>query len=176
MPIKTSVLVTEALIGLVLLVLSADALMAKDGLPPGARADVVLIDKSGHTLTLLAKGKVLHSYLVALGHGGLAPKTQEGDGRTPEGRYKIDSRLEHSTFHRALHISYPSPADVARAKMLGVKPGGAIMIHGLRNGMGWIGARHRNIDWTNGCIAVTDDEIDEIWRAVPNGTTVEIRR
>lgn len=141
-----------------------------------SRADFVLVDKSDHTLSLFARGRLLRTYRVALGGGGLAPKTREGDHLTPEGRYRIDGRLAHSSFHRALHISYPSPADRRRAQALGVRPGGAIMIHGLPNGMSWLGARHRLSDWTNGCIAVTDEEIEEIWRAVPDGTAVEIRK
>jgi len=93
-----------------------------------------------------------------------------------QGRYIIDGRNQHSAFHKALHISYPSPADTASARARHVNPGGAIMIHGMRNGMGWIGALHTNIDWTDGCIAVSDSEIDAIWAAVPTGTPIEIRR
>jgi len=113
---------------------------------------------------------------VALGRGDLAPKEREGDGRTPEGHYIIDSRNGASHYHKALHVSYPNAEDRARAAKLGASPGGAIMIHGLPNGMGWLGAAHRLYDWTLGCIAVTDEEIDEIWNLVPVGTPVEIRR
>ncbi len=126
-------------------------------------------------MELLSGGKVIRTYKIALGSGGLAPKEREGDGRTPEGRYMIDSRNEHSQFHKALHISYPDADDRRRAARLGVSPGGAIMIHGLPNGREWIGAAHRMVDWTQGCIAVTDQEIDEIWDLVPVGTPVEIR-
>jgi len=105
----------------------------------------------------------------------MAPKEREGDGRTPEGHYIIDSRDAASNYHKALHISYPNQQDRARAAKLGVPPGGAIMIHGLPNGMGWLGSAHRLYDWTLGCIAVTDEEIDEIWNMVPVGTAVEIR-
>jgi murein L,D-transpeptidase YafK len=139
------------------------------------RADSVLILKKEHLLELLAGGKVIRTYKVALGSGGLAPKQREGDGRTPEGHYVVDSRNGHSAYHKALHISYPSEDDRRRASSLGVSPGGAIMIHGLPNGKGWIGGAHRLYDWTLGCIAVTDDEIDEIWNLVPVGTPVEIR-
>jgi murein L,D-transpeptidase YafK len=102
-------------------------------------------------------------------------KVREGDNRTPEGRYIIDSRNAQSTFHRALHVSYPSAADRARACAEGYKPGGDIMIHGMRNGFGWLGRAHRLFDWTRGCIAVTNDEIDEIWRVVPDGTPIKIQ-
>ena len=139
------------------------------------KADAILILKKDHVLELLKDGKVIRTYNVALGRGGLAPKEREGDGRTPEGRYIIDSRNAESHYHKALHISYPNEEDRRRAARLGVSPGGAIMIHGLPDGKGWIGAAHRLYDWTLGCIAVTDEEIDEIWAMVPIGTPVEIR-
>jgi murein L,D-transpeptidase YafK len=126
-------------------------------------------------LELLAGGKVIRTYKVSLGRGGLSPKEREGDARTPEGHYTIDARNASSHYYKALHISYPSAEDRNRASKQGVSPGGAIMIHGLPNGMGWIGAAHRLYDWTLGCIAVTDQEIDEIWNLVPVGTPVEIR-
>lgn len=126
-------------------------------------------------MELLAGGKVIRSYKVALGRGGLAPKERKGDGRTPEGHFLIDSRNAASHYHRALHVSYPNVEDRARAAKLGVLPGGAIMIHGLPNGMGWIGAAHRLYDWTLGCVAVTDEEIDEVFKLVAVGTPVEIR-
>jgi murein L,D-transpeptidase YafK len=143
--------------------------------PPKQEADSILILKNDHVLELLQGGKVIRTYKVALGRGGLAPKEREGDGRTPEGHYIIDGRTAESHYHKALHVSYPNAEDRKRAAKLGVAPGGAIMIHGLPNGMGSIGAAHRLYDWTLGCIAVTDEEIDEIWDLVPVGTPVEIR-
>lgn len=142
---------------------------------PSQKADSILILKKDHVMELLAGGKVIRTYKVALGQGGLAPKEREGDARTPEGHYTIDARYEHSAYHKALHVSYPNAEDRKRAARLGVSPGGAIMIHGLPNGKGWVGARHRLFDWTLGCVAVTDKEIDEIWTLVPIGTPVEIR-
>jgi murein L,D-transpeptidase YafK len=139
------------------------------------KIDFILILKHDHLLELLANGKVIRTYKVALGSGGLARKERQGDGRTPEGRYVIDNRKAHSAYHKALHVSYPNAEDRKRAADLGVSPGGDIMIHGLPNGRGWIGPGHRAIDWTLGCIAVTDQEIDEIWNLVPVGTPVEIR-
>ncbi len=139
------------------------------------KADSILILKKDHVLELLKGGKVIRTYKVALGRGGLAPKEREGDGRTPEGHYIIDSRNAESHYHKALHVSYPNEEDRRRAAKLGVAPGGAIMIHGLPNGLGWLGAAHRLYDWTLGCIAVTDEEIDEIWEMAPIGTPVEIR-
>ena len=145
-------------------------------LPRGARADLVVVEKSLHRMTLYSHRRILRRYVVSLGRGGLEPKTREGDGLTPEGHYEIDRRNPHSSFYRALHISYPSAMDRKAAAARGVAPGGDIMIHGLRNHTGWIGGWQRLIDWTDGCIAVTDGEIDEIWRVVPDGTPVEIRR
>lgn len=143
-------------------------------LDPAVRADRIVVDKSERTLSLLAGATVLKTYRVALGSGGLAPKRREGDALTPEGRYTISGRNPNSAYHLSLRISYPSRVDRAAAKALGVPPGGDIMIHGLPNGMGALGAAHRLRDWTLGCIAVTNEEIEEIWRAVPNGTPIEI--
>jgi murein L,D-transpeptidase YafK len=143
--------------------------------PPNEKADSILILKKEHRLELLSQGKVIRTYKIALGQGGLAPKEREGDGRTPEGRYVIDARYANSAYHRALHISYPNAEDRKRAAKLGVRPGGAIMIHGLPNGKGWLGASHRLYEWTLGCVAVTDKEIDEMWNLVGIGTPVEIR-
>ena len=164
-------------IALVVIVAAAVGLLLRPGapLPKGARADALVIEKARHRLTLLRKGKVLKVYRIALGRNPAGAKRREGDGRTPEGRYRIDWRNAKSKYHLALHISYPDKADRARARKLGVSPGGAIMIHGLPQGLGWIGKLHRMVDWTNGCVAVTDREIEELWRAVPNGTPVTIK-
>jgi murein L,D-transpeptidase YafK len=139
------------------------------------KADSILILKKDHLMELLAGGKVIHTYKVVLGQGGLAPKVRQGDGRTPEGHYIIDAKYANSEYHKALHISYPNAEDRKRAARLGVSPGGSILIHGLPNGKGYIGAAHRLYDWTLGCIAVTDEEIDEVWKLVAVGTPVEIR-
>jgi murein L,D-transpeptidase YafK len=139
------------------------------------KADSILILKKDHIMQLLADGNIIRTYKVALGRGGLGPKQQEGDEKVPEGHYTIDSRNEASHYHKALHISYPNAADRQRAAQMGVSPGGAIMIHGLPNGMGWLGASHRLYDWTLGCVAVTDEEIDEVWKLVTVHTPVEIR-
>jgi murein L,D-transpeptidase YafK len=158
---------------LFLLALAA-ALPAQQQAAP-QKADSILILKKDHVLELLAGGKVIRTYKVALGQGGLKPKEREGDARTPEGHYVIDARSAESHYHKALHVSYPNAEDRKRAAKLGVSPGGAVMIHGLPNGKGFVGAAHRLYDWTLGCIAVTDEEIDEIWNLVPVGTPVEIR-
>jgi murein L,D-transpeptidase YafK len=144
-------------------------------LPANARADRILVEKSARRLTLFRGDRPLKNYAVALGRAPQGAKKQEGDQRTPEGNYTIDAHKYDSAFHRALHISYPSPADSASAAERGVEPGGDIMIHGLRNGRGWVGSFHRATDWTAGCIAVTDKQIEEIYQAVPDGTPIEIR-
>ena len=144
-------------------------------LPSHARADLVVVDKSERLLTLYAAGVALRSYRIALGRAPTGAKQREGDNRTPEGRYLIDARNERSGFHRALRITYPSTIESSHAHDLGCSPGGDVMIHGLRHGLGWLGRAHRAMDWTRGCIAVTNEEIDEIWRVVPDGTPIEIR-
>jgi murein L,D-transpeptidase YafK len=138
-------------------------------------ADRIVVEKGRRRLTLLRNGVAVRRYSVALGQNPVGAKRRRGDMRTPEGTYSIEARVERSRYHLALRISYPSAADVARARALGVSPGGDIMIHGLPNGRGSVGAAHRQVDWTEGCIAVTNEEIEEIWRAVPLGTVIEIR-
>lgn len=140
------------------------------------RVEKVLVEKGERRLQLLdASGAVLKSYTIALGGDPLGHKQREGDGRTPEGRYTIDWRNPQSAYHLSLHISYPDQDDTRRANERGEDPGGMIMIHGMRNGLGWLGFLHQYVDWTDGCIAVTNAEMDEIWRLVPNGTPIEIR-
>ncbi|HVO65883.1 MAG TPA: L,D-transpeptidase family protein [Syntrophales bacterium] len=139
-------------------------------------ADKVLIEKKERRLTLISsKEKVLKTYKIALGGNPLGPKEKQGDKKTPEGTYVIDSRNKNSPYHLSLHISYPNEKDKKRAEELGVVPGGDIMIHGIKNGLGWVDRFHTQFDWTEGCIAVTDEEIEEIDRLVPDGTVVEIR-
>lgn len=160
---------------LLLFVALAPSLLASDKLPADARADKVVVLKKDRELTLFAQGKALKTYKIALGEDPVGPKTQRGDHKTPEGDYILDRRNGHSQFYRSIHISYPNATDVARARKLGVPPGGDVMVHGLPNGYRWLGASHRLHDWTDGCIAVTDEEMDEIWRAVVDGTSIEIR-
>jgi murein L,D-transpeptidase YafK len=139
------------------------------------QADKIVIVKSTRTLTLMNGDKILKTYKVALGTVPVGPKRIEGDHKTPEGNYVIDAKNPQSQFHRSLHISYPSAADQQRARRLGSRPGGAIMIHGLAKPFAYLGPLHRQTDWTDGCVAVTNAEIEEIWTLVPVGTKVEIR-
>jgi murein L,D-transpeptidase YafK len=138
-------------------------------------ADRIIIHKKERTMELMRAGQVIKTYKIALGGQPVGPKMRQGDHRTPEGVYVIDRRNAQSQFHRSLHISYPSASDRERARKVGVSPGGDIFIHGLPNGYGFIGSAHRARDWTDGCIAVTDQEIEEVWTLVDNGTLVEIR-
>ena len=137
-------------------------------------ADKVLIEKKERRLTLLSNGEVIKTYKIALGGNPVGPKERQGDNKTPEGLYTIESRNRNSGYYLSLRISYPNEKDKKRARELGVSPGGDIMIHGIKNGLSWVGSVHSKFDWTKGCIAVTDEEMDEIDRLVPDGTVVEI--
>jgi murein L,D-transpeptidase YafK len=151
------------------------SLIAATAAVADVQADRVLIQKSARQLTLMRDGRTLRSYHVSLGSSPKGAKEREGDGRTPEGLYTIDSRNAYSKYHMALHVSYPNAADRLRARRLRVSFGGEIMIHGTPNRWRWLGFAFRHIDWTAGCIAVSDAEIEEIWKLVPDGTVVEIR-
>jgi murein L,D-transpeptidase YafK len=135
----------------------------------------IVIVKSARTMTLESGGQPIKTYKVALGGQPIGAKQQQGDHKTPEGEYFVDAKIVHSQFYMALHLSYPSAEDRARARKLGVSPGGDVEIHGLGKKYGWIGARHRLTDWTDGCVAVTNEEIEDILRIVPVGTRLEIK-
>ena len=143
--------------------------------PAVLRADRVVVLKRERTLQLLNHGKIIKSYRVALGGDPVGPKKQQGDHKTPEGVYILDSHNPHSSYYKSIHVSYPSARDRASAQQNQVSAGGDVFIHGLPNGYKWVGKEHRLKDWTDGCVAVTDEEMDEIWRAVPDGTLIEIR-
>ena len=146
-----------------------------NSLPAGTTIDRIVVEKSARRLSIFRNGDQLKNYRIALGRNPLGAKQEEGDMKTPEGVYKIDNRNPQSNFHLALHVSYPSDEDKQRADANGTSAGFDIMIHGIQNGRGWIGAFHRWKDWTAGCIAVTDEEIEELWRVTPDGTTIKIR-
>ena len=139
------------------------------------RADRVVVLKKERSLQLLRQGNVIKTYKVALGADPVGPKQRQGDHKTPEGVYLLDSRNPHSQFYKSIHISYPSMRERAAARQKGVSPGGDLFVHGLPKGYGWVGSAHRVKDWTDGCIAVTNQEMDEIWVAVRDGTPIEIR-
>jgi murein L,D-transpeptidase YafK len=160
--------------GVIVLAAAAWAYSSPAALPAGTVADRVVVNKAERRLTLYFREQPLRTYRVALGSHPVGPKQQEGDGRTPEGSYVLDYRNSKSAFHLSLHVSYPSTADSARARERGVKPGGLIMVHGLPNRLGFLGSLHTLNDWTDGCVAVTNTEIEEIWRVVPDGTSILI--
>jgi murein L,D-transpeptidase YafK len=138
-------------------------------------ADMVLVTKSESKLYLKKDGKIIKEFHVAFGANPKGHKQQEGDERTPEGKYILDYKKEDSSFYKAIHISYPNESDKKRAKELGVNPGGLIMIHGQKNGLGWLSWITQLFDWTDGCIAVSNNAMDEIWESVKVGTPIEIK-
>lgn len=136
-------------------------------------ADYLVIDKSKRMLVAYRKGKPIRAYRdLQFGDAPKGHKRFQGDERTPEGVYRIDWRNPQSRFHLSLRISYPNEADRAFASQYGLSPGGDIFIHGQPNGM--TQGRMRG-DWTDGCIALSNQEIEELWQIVPNGTPIEIR-
>lgn len=140
-----------------------------------AVADRLVVRKADRVLLAMRQGQVLKSYPVSLGGQPIGAKRFEGDGRTPEGLYVIDWRNERSRFHLSLHISYPDSSDRARAAAAGLPPGGDIMIHGRPNWLSWLGPWFAGRDWTDGCIAVGNVDMEELLRAVPIGTPIEIQ-
>jgi murein L,D-transpeptidase YafK len=144
-------------------------------LPADSKADLLVVEKAQRKLLAYSHGVLLRAYSVSLGREPIGPKLRQGDRRTPEGQYFVDAHNPTSSFHRALHVSYPSAADVVRARSAGYDPGGEIMVHGIHYGLGWIGRAHRFVDWTVGCVAVTDPEIEELYRIVPDGTRIDLR-
>jgi murein L,D-transpeptidase YafK len=166
-------------IALILLIVVGSALTYRfwphEPLGAGVKADLIVVEKSARALLLMKGGQLIRAYSIALGGDPRGHKVQEGDGRTPEGRYVIESRNANSRFYRALRISYPNEKDRQHAVAMGVSPGGDIMVHGIKNGLGWLGRLHRLVDWTDGCIAVTDQEMRDIWNATSLGIPIEIR-
>ncbi len=139
------------------------------------KADMVLVIKSESKLFLKKRGKIIRAYSVAFGAKPEEHKQQEGDERTPEGKYFLDYKKEDSAFYKSIHISYPNATDQKRAKALGVNPGGLIMIHGQKNGWGWLSWITQQFNWTDGCIAVSNGAMDDIWESVKVGTPIEIK-
>ena len=145
----------------------------KDG--PAEQADSLLVVKSEHRLYVMRGGQPLRSYPIALGLSPVGPKRQEYDFRTPEGRYVIDARRPNSHYFRALHVSYPNADDRRQAAERHVSPGGDIMIHGLPNVLHKPLSYYQTRDWTNGCIALSNDDLLEVWGMVRQRIPVEIR-
>lgn len=132
------------------------------------------VEKSISKMYLLDGDKVVKEYYVAFGGDPKGHKRQEGDQKTPEGTYTLDYKKEDSSFYRAMHVSYPNETDKEKAKELGVSSGGFIMVHGQRNWLGWLAPITQLFNWTNGCIALTNDEMDEFMDLVNVGTPIQI--
>lgn len=137
-------------------------------------ADLVRVHKKARKLEVLSAGRVTQTFSIALGGNPEGHKTREGDSKTPEGKYWLDYRKSDSAFYKAFHISYPNERDVYHARVHHVSPGGQIMIHGQKNGFGWLSPIMQHFDWTNGCIALSNEDMDILWTLVPTGTPVEI--
>jgi murein L,D-transpeptidase YafK len=136
--------------------------------------DLIRVYKRNHWMAVYRGGRIVREFFVSLGRGGLGPKQQRGDGRVPEGIYPITKHNPSSAYHLSLRIGYPTGGQMAAAQEAGVNAGGDIMIHGLPNGDGWIGSRQMRLDWTEGCIAMTNPEIEWLYRAAADGTPIEI--
>ncbi|MGV3461066.1 MAG: L,D-transpeptidase family protein [Flavobacterium sp.] len=143
-------------------------------LPAGTVVDKLIVHKSKRKMMAYSDAKLVKTYNISLGFNPVGHKQQEGDGRTPEGTYVINDRNPNSGYHKNLSVSYPNDADKAVAKKRKVSPGGDIKIHGLPNNQPDFGKFHRMNDWTFGCIAVTNEEIDELYIAVKKNAVIEI--
>jgi murein L,D-transpeptidase YafK len=163
-----------ALVGLAVVFLSAPA-RAQQSVPVPDHADLVLVDKSERKLYLLKAGRVLREFDVSLGLVPSGPKQREGDFKTPEGKYVLDARNANSDYFLSIHVSYPDESDRARARTQGVDPGGEIMIHGLPNAPKRDLSSYRATDWTDGCIAVRNSDMVDIWLMTRESTPIEIR-
>ena len=139
------------------------------------KADEVLVVKSEKRLYLLHRNKAFASYPVTFGSNPKGHKQVRGDGRTPEGHYVLDYKNPNSRFYKSIHISYPNSRDRENARRRGLDPGGDIMIHGQPNGYGWAAPVLQLFSWTDGCIALSDSNMDIIWQAVDPGTPIEIK-
>ena len=173
---RSNVLHMRRLFSLVLLscVFSAFFVPASGANALSTKPDSIVVFKQKHEMCVYKNKALLKVYKVALGLEPCGAKQCEGDMRTPEGIYFINGKNPHSLYHKSLGISYPAAKDMAIARRLGKRPGGEIKIHGLPNGQGYVGELHRLKDWTHGCIALTDEEIDELFNRVEVGTPVNI--
>ena len=158
---------------LVSLLLTSGSIFAADRTV--SAVDQLVVYKQQRMLVLLSHGKEVKTYKVALGGHPVGAKTRQGDHKTPEGLYVLDARNPQSQFYKSFHISYPNANDRAAARKASVSPGGDIMLHGLPKEYAWVGKAHTLHDWTDGCVAVTDEEMDEIWELVKVGTPIEIK-
>ena len=162
----------------IILVLTLSFLLANknQAIPENVSIDKIIVIKSKHTMEVYSKNQLIKTYKIAIGRGGIGAKEYEGDKKTPEGIYKIISKNKDSGYHNNLGVSYPNLNDIERCKKLNKPTGGDIKIHGLKNGFGFIGKMHHLFDWTLGCIALTNQEIDELSVHTTIGTIIEIKQ
>jgi murein L,D-transpeptidase YafK len=149
-------------------------LFPEDTLPPHVKIDKLVVLKSKRRMEAYSKGEVIKIYKISLGRSPIGDKEVEGDKKTPEGAYFINGKNSESGYYKNLGISYPNREDIEQARMKKINPGGEIKIHGIRNGFGFIGKFQRWLDWTAGCVALTNEEVDEIYQAVEVGTPITI--
>ncbi len=150
-------------------------LHSNNSIDKSAKIDKIIIEKGKRELQVYSNNKLIKTYKISLGRNPVGKKELQGDQKTPEGKYVINDKNPNSGYHKNLGVSYPNEQDIEYAKKKGKEPGGQIKIHGIKNGFGWIGRLHRLIDWTAGCIAVTNEEIDELYAIIQIGTPVEIK-
>lgn len=168
-------LMHKSIVQRVLAFAAALTLIVSTSVYAGEKADFVVVEKSKNLLSLYKAGRLLASYHAVFGGNPVGAKESQGDGRTPEGRYILDTKKSDSAFYKAFHVSYPNTKDAERAKKLGVDPGGDIMVHGQKNGFGWASFISQKFNWTKGCIALANEDIDAMWETVDAGTPIEIR-
>jgi murein L,D-transpeptidase YafK len=167
----------NGIIGVIAILVLTGALyyfFPEDKLPTDKKIEKLIVTKSRRTMNVYSGGQIIKTYAISLGQDPLGDKEFEGDKRTPEGQYRINDKNPNSGFHKNLGISYPDKKDIEDAKEKKMKPGGEIKIHGIRNGFGFIGKFQRLLDWTAGCIALTDQEVDELYNNVEIGTPILI--
>jgi murein L,D-transpeptidase YafK len=173
---KKTVVISFIIILLIFACTAIYNLLPEKKLPKGTKIDYLLVEKSERAMKAYSGDKLIKTYKISLGRNPEGHKVFEGDQKTPEGIYSINDRNPNSGYHKNLGVSYPNDTDRAKARTLGKSPGGDIKIHGLRNGgFGIIKKLHRFTDWTNGCIAVTNGEVDELYEAVVPNAKIEIR-
>lgn len=164
-----------SIIALILAILCVYYFYPEQKLPPDIKIDYLIVYKSKRLMEAYGDGKLIKVYKISLGRNPIGDKQFEGDKKTPEGVYSINAKNPNSGYHKNLGISYPNQHDIEEARRLGKPTGGDVKIHGLRNGQGYIGKFHRWYDWTAGCIALTNEEMDELYVAVSIGTKIDIR-
>jgi len=161
--------------GLQIIVSVSVVLLLAGGVYSEQLADRVVVDKSESRLYLMHAGQTFASYRVVFGANPKGHKLQQGDERTPEGQYLLDYKNANSLYYKSIHISYPNEIDRQEARKQGVDPGGDIMIHGQKNGYEGLSFLAQRFNWTNGCIALNNKDMDSVWEAVQPGTPIEIK-